>query len=96
MAVSAPTITSISFDKTTYLPGDTITATVNYTQGTSDSIQTLTGTVTDSTTGRTGTLQQTFTVQVKDTTTVSVTDSGNRTWTKASDTGSVAKFTATA
>lgn len=96
MATVAPSITSITFDKASYLPGNVITATVNYTVGTSDATQTLTGTATDSTTGKTGSLQVNFTVQKNDTTTISVSDSGNRTWTKVSDNGSVAQFTATA
>lgn len=93
---AAPTITSITFDKASYNPGDTITATVDYTVGTSAVTQTLTGTATDSTTNETGTLQVTFVVTEPDATTISVSDSGTRTWTKISDVGGVAKFTATA
>lgn len=96
MAATAPAITSITFDKASYAPGDTITATVDYTGGTSDVTQTFTGTATDSTTKETGTLQVTFTVTEPDQTTISVADSGGRVWTKISDTGSIAKFTATA
>lgn len=96
MAASAPTITSITFDKATYNPGDTITATVDYSAGKSDVTQTFTGTATDNTTKETGSLQVTFTVTENDTTVISVSDSGNRVWTQISDTGSIAKFTATA
>lgn len=99
--VSAPSITSISFNQPSYTPGQTIQATVTYVKGTSESptTQTLTGTVTDTVTGQTGTLNQTFTVNgatVSDITTPTVSDTGSRTWTKASDTGTVAVFTATA
>lgn len=93
---SAPTISSITFDKATYNPGDTITATVNYAPGTSDVTQSFTGTATDSTTGQTGKLSVNFVTTKSDTTSVTVSDSGSRTWTKISDTGSIAKFTATA
>lgn len=96
MAAAAPSITSITFDKTSYSPGDLITATVDYTAGTSDVSQTFTGVATDSKSGETGTLQVSFVVTEGDTTTISVSDSGNRVWTQISDTGSVAKFTATA
>jgi hypothetical protein len=94
--MAAPSISSITFDKATYSPGDTITATVDYTAGTSNVTQTFTGTATDSTTGQTGNLTVDFVVTENDATTVTVSDSGTRTWTKISDTGSIAKFTATA
>jgi hypothetical protein len=94
-----PSVTSISFDKSIYNAGDLITATIFYVKGTSvvASTQTFTGSATDSA-GQVGSLQVTFTVNntVTDATDVSVSDSGHRTWTKVSDTGSVAAFTATA
>ena len=93
---SAPSITSIVFDQTGYNLGQLITVTVTYVPGTSNSVQTFTGTAKDSTTGKTGTLSVNFTVIINDSTIVSVSDSGNRTWTKVSDTGTVAIFTATA
>ena len=96
MATVAPTISSITFDKATYTPGSIITATINYTAGKSDVPQTFTGTATDSATGQTGLLQVTFTVTESDSTAVTVSDSGNRTWTQTSDNGSVAIFTAIA
>ena len=96
MATVAPSITSITFDKTSYAPGDVITATVDYSAGTSDVTQTFKGTATDSVTNETGTLTVNFTVTENDTTTVTVSDSGSRVWTKISDSGSIAKFTATA
>jgi hypothetical protein len=100
--MSAPSITSITFDKTAYNSGDLIQATVAYVAGTSGgqpSTQTLTGTATDSVTGQSGALTVTFTVSgqtVKDPTAVTVSDSGNRSWAKVSDNGSVAVFTAAA
>jgi hypothetical protein len=103
--VAAPSVTSISFNQTSYTPGQTITATVTYVKGTSQTpttaTQTLTGTVTDSVTGQTGTLNQTFTVAVagptvSDATAPTVTDTGNHTWVKTSDSGTVAVFTTTA
>lgn len=100
--VSAPSITSIVITPSgTFSPGATITATVAYVKGTSESpvTQTLTGTATDSVTGQTGTLSQTFTTAggtVSDTTVPTVADTGSRAWTKTSDSGTVAVFTATA
>ena len=98
----APAVFAITFDKASYNPGDTITATVSYTPGTSGGTQqtfTLTGTVTDQTSQQVGIGSATFVVgspPVVDPTTVSVTDDGNRAWTKVSDNGSVAVFTAVA
>lgn len=93
---TAPTVTSITFDQSSYNPGQTMTATVTYTAGISDNVQSFTGTATDSVTGLAGSLVVNFTTEVTDVTAVTVSDTGNRTWTKISDTGSVAKFTATA
>jgi hypothetical protein len=95
---TAPTVFSITFDQSSYTPGSLITATVTYTKGMSDMVNTLTGTATDPVTGLQGHLDQTFTVanQITDTTTPSVSDLPGRTWTKQSDTGAVAVFTATA
>lgn len=94
---AAPSVTSITFDQTSYNPGQTITATVTYVDGTSDNVQSFTGVAVDSVTHLSGSLVVSFTTELTDTgTTVAVSDTGNRTWTKVSDTGSVAKFTATA
>ncbi len=94
--VSAPVVSSITFDKTGYTPGQTVIATVNYAPGVSGQAQTFTGTATDAATGQQGTLSVSFTVNANDSTTIAVSDSGSRTWTKASDSGTVAVFTATA
>lgn len=94
--MAAPVINSITLDKASYAPGQTITATVNYSKGTSAATQTLTGTATDSVSKQTGTISVTFTVNEPDTTLITLTDSGNRAWTLVSDNGSVAVFTAVA
>ena len=100
--VAAPSITSIVIVPSgTITPGALITATVTYVPGSSETpvTQTLTGVATDSTTGQTGQFTQSFTVAgptVTDPTAVTVSDTGARTWTKTSDTGTVAIFTATA
>lgn len=100
--VTPPSITSIAITPGgSITPGTIITATVTYVQGTSQApaTQTLTGIVTDSVTGQTGQLTQTFTVSsstISDPTTVLVADTGNHTWTKISDSGTIAIFTATA
>lgn len=94
----APVVTSITFDHPSYAHGATITATVTYVKGLSDLAQTFTGVATDSLTGLSGSLVSTFTVAgvVTDATTPSASDAGLRTWSKTSDTGTVATFTATA
>jgi len=99
--VSPPSITSITFDKPNgYNTGDTITATINYVAGVSSSTstQTFTGTATDSVSGQSGQIQFTFTTanNATDSESMAVSDTGNRAWTKVSDNGSVAVFTATA
>jgi hypothetical protein len=103
ISVTAPAITSITISPSgTITPGTAITATVAYTPGTSQggsATQTLTGVVTDTTTGQTGQLTQTFTISgsvVTDPTVVTVSDTGNHTWAKTSDNGSTAIFTTTA
>jgi len=95
-----PSITSIVFDKGSYNAGDTITATVTYVAGQSvtPNTKTFTGVATDSVTGAKGQLVANFIVNAlsPDATAVSATDSDGRTWTKASDSGTVAVFTAVA
>ena len=85
-----PTV-SASLDKTAYAPGETATLTVTY--GDSDnSTATLTITVEDEG-GHSVSTQLVLTK--RDNVTVSVADSSGRTWTKVSDNGSVAVYTAT-
>ena len=82
---------SASLDKTAYAPGETATLTVNY--GDSDnSTATVTITVEDGA-GHIGTTELVLTR--RDPLTLAVADSSGRVWTKVSDTGSVAVFTAT-
>lgn len=96
-APAAPVITSITFDQPAYSPGQTITATVTFTPGTSASTTSFSGTATDSVTAKTGKLSVTFTTVIPDATTVSVADTGNHAWTQTSATGGTqATFTATA
>jgi hypothetical protein len=95
--MSAPVISSVTFDKASYSPGDLITATISYTPGSSGSTQAFDVQATDRTTGQAATLTVSFTVTgAADPTTFTVSDIGNRTWTLKSDTGTVATYTATA
>jgi hypothetical protein len=97
--MAPPVVISIAFDKTSYTPGDIITATVKYTvpnvHGTSF---TLAGTVTDNITHEAGTLDATFAIGVPNTATASVTGGEpGQAWKKVSDDGkSTATFTAVA
>lgn len=92
-----PSVTGITFDQPAYSPGQTITATVTFTPGTSEQTTSLTGTATDKTTSQTGKLTVTFATVAPDPTTVSAADTGNRTWTQTSPAGgTVATFTAVA
>lgn len=92
----APQITSITFDKPSYIKGQLMTATVEYVPGMSEVSESITVSGTDQTTGLPGQLSVGFTTMAPDPTTVSASDSGNRTWTQTSETGSAAVFTATA
>lgn len=85
-----PTVTA-SLNKTAYAPGETMTLTVNYADADRQSLA-VTITVTDSS-GNTGTATANAII---DQGTVVVTSSPARTWTKVSDSGTVAVFTATA
>ncbi len=89
--MAVPTVTA-SLNKPSYRPGETMVLTVTY--GDTDTKRmTVTITVADSdgNTSPPATL-----TAVIDPVTVEVTDDGDRTWTKTSDTGSVAVFQAVA
>lgn len=89
--MAAPTVT-VSLDKPTYAPGEKMTLTVNYADADTKTI-TLTVVATDAA----GNTSAPTTVNaVIDPVGLTVTSSPARTWTKVSDTGSVAVFTATA
>jgi hypothetical protein len=89
--MATPTVTA-SLDKATYAKGATMTLTVNYSD-TDNKTMTVTLTVTDSS----GNSSSPATVTaVIDPLTISVSDSLAHTWTKVSDSGFVAVFTATA
>lgn len=96
--MQAPVVSSVTFDKSAYNRGDTITATVNYVPGKSDANQTFTGVGTDSVTGLTGMLAVSFTIAngLTDATSVAVFDGAGRTWVKTSDSGTVAVYTSVA
>ncbi len=85
--MSAPVISSISFDKPGYPQGSLITATVKY-LGSSFMLSAKAA----ASDGTTGILTGSFTVLPIWT----VTDTGSRTWALKSDDGSTAVFTATA
>jgi hypothetical protein len=82
--VSGPAITSITFDKSSYLSGQVITATVT---GVFSSTFTMTGTLSDG-----STVTAPFTVDDA----LTVSDTGNRVWTLVSNNETVAVYTATA
>ena len=94
-------VDSLTFDQPSYNTGDVITLTVDFTPD-SPSVVPTTFTATASITDAAGTVVATnaapFVVNVAQPAgdVVSVTDTGSRTWTATSDTGSVAIFTATA
>jgi hypothetical protein len=96
-SAAPPTVTSVTYDKVAYPKGDTITATVTYTPGTSLVSFTGTGTVTDSASGQTAQGAATFQVDETDPALATgFTDTGGRNWVKKSDTGAVAVWTAVA
>lgn len=90
-----PTISG-SLNKTTVSPGEQLVATIQYADAdNSSSSQSATWTVTDQD-GNTGTLTLNFQVNSTDALTLSVTDDSGRVWTKQSDDGATAVYTATA
>jgi hypothetical protein len=89
--MASPTATA-SLNKATYAIGETMTLTVNYSD-----VDRQNGTVTLTITDAEGNVSAPITVPfVIDPLTVTVTSTPVRTWTKVSDTGSVAVFTAAA
>lgn len=89
--MATPTVTA-SLNKPSYQPGEAMTLTVNYSDTDTRAV-TVTVTVADS---QGNTSSPATVAAVIDPSTITVNDSSGRTWTKQSDTGSVAVFTATA
>jgi hypothetical protein len=94
-------IDALSFDQPSYNQGDLITLTVGYTPDSPSSVPTTftaTATISDAAGNPLGSSSAPFVVNVAQAAgdKVSVTDDGSRAWTEASDSGSVAVFTATA
>lgn len=92
----APVIASATFDQPSYITGETITLTVDYTPGESVVAQTVNITGTDTVTGLPGSISGTINLMTADPTTWAVTDSKGRTYALKSDNGSVAVFTTVA
>ncbi|MFE9205196.1 hypothetical protein [Micromonospora sp. NPDC006431] len=89
--MAAPTVTA-SLNRSTYSPGDQMTLTVTYADPDTRPV-TVTIVVTDSQGNSSAPVKATAVI---DPLTVSVTDDSGRTWTKVSDTGSVAVYRAVA
>ena len=89
--MASPTL-SASLDKSTYADGDLMTLTVNYGDPDTETLQIVVQ-VTDKSGNTTGPVPVTAVI---DPLTVAVTDASGRVWTKVTDTGAVAVFTATA
>lgn len=94
-------IDSMTFDQPSYTPGQMITLTVDYTAdtaGVNPVTNTATTVITDSAGAQTATGSADFIVNepVAGGDTLATTDTGSRAWAEASDTGSVAVFSATA
>jgi hypothetical protein len=88
--MAAPTVTA-SLNKTAYAIGETMTLTVTYSDA-DRKTGTVSVVVTDAEGNQSAPVVSTYVI---DPLTIAVTDAG-RTWTKASDSGAVAVFTATA
>lgn len=92
-----PVVTSVTYDKPSYMPGDTVTATVAYTPGMALATFTGTGPVSCPALGLTAEGQGVFSVYAPQPTKADgFTDNGNRTWALVSDSGGVAVWTAPA
>lgn len=89
--MASPTV-SASLDKMTYAPGDKATLTVTY--GDPDN-KTFTVTVTVTDQAGNSSVPAEVQANIADPVTVSVSDDANHTWTKVSDSGSVAVYTTT-
>lgn len=94
-------VDTLTFDQPAYNPGDTITLTVGYTPdvpGVNPATFTATSSITDGSGNVVASNSAPFVVNepVPAGDTVSTTDTGDRTWTEASDSGTVAVFTTTA
>lgn len=86
--MAVPTVQTIAFDKPSYSPGATITATITYAGTNVTPVGfTFTGTATDSVTGEKGSASGTFNVDKKNRLAASGADSEGRTWTVKSDDG---------
>lgn len=94
-------ITSMTFDESSYNPGDTITLTVSYVPDSPSAVPatfTATSVITNSGGTQVATSSADFVVNTPQAAgdTVSVGDTGSRTWAEGSDSGSVAVFSTTA
>jgi len=89
--MAAPVL-SVTTDKQSYQPGEKITVTAVYSDPDAKQV-TISGAAVDSQGNST---PASVVIQLNDPVTVSVSDGDGRQWTKVSDTGSTAVFTATA
>ena len=92
---------SITFDQPSYAPGDTITVTIGYTPDSPSVLPTTftdTSTLTDASGNVVATNSADFVINLPQPSgdQIGNSDSDSHTWVKASDTGSVAVYTATA
>jgi uncharacterized protein YfaS (alpha-2-macroglobulin family) len=95
--MAAPTNVAVVLDKSTYNPGETITATVTWESGEAIQTATFTGTFTvTNQNGESASAEVQFSVATAaptDTFTVSASDEGNRTWTVTESNGTSAVLT---
>ncbi len=96
-ASAPPKITSVTYSPNPATAGQEVTATVQYTAGTSLVTFQGTGVVKDQVTGTTVPATAAFQVQTPDSTSAAgFTDTGNHTWVPVSDSGGVAVYNTTA